>query len=95
MKIQISVWEVVAGLIIGAWFGWVFTVLTLPDSKTSESLIEKASCPENVFQEKTIVTPDGGTFTCGAIRMLPVDKRELQKWYKEEARLLLKRGKKK
>ncbi len=62
---------------------------------TAASLLARAECPENVFQEKTIMLPDGGVYKCGAVRTIPVNQRELNKWYKAEAKLLLKKGKKK
>lgn len=100
MKIQIAVLEVVVGLIVGAWLAWAFTTLYMADdverlksqalSLSAKIMIEKMSCPENIFQEKTITTPEGGVFKCGAIRELPVDKKELARWYRAEAKNLLK-----
>jgi len=60
---------------------------------TATDLLSRAECPESVFQEKTIMLPDGGVYKCGAVRTIPVNQKELERWYKAEARKLLK-GKK-
>lgn len=56
----------------------------------TEKLLASSGCPESVFQEKTIMLPDGGVYKCGAVRMIPVNQKELERWYKAEARKLLK-----
>ena len=65
-------------------------VKLLREQKTiTEKLLSTASCPDSVFQEKTIMLPDGGTYQCGAVRTIPINQKELDKWYKSEAQKLL------
>ena len=85
----------------GASFGVTYHVMNQKvvaaeaATTTATNLLTRAECPENVFQEKTIMLPDGGVYKCGAVRTIPVNQRELNKWYKAEAKLLLKKKGKK
>lgn len=62
--------------------------------KTKEQLLTKAKCPESPFMEITVLTLDGGSYKCGAVRTIPVHAKELERWYKNEAKRLLKAEKK-
>ena len=59
-------------------------------SQATQGVLAKAECAPNVFQEVRVMLPDGGVYSCGAIKELPVDREELAKWYRQEARNFLK-----
>ena len=108
MRIQVenvSVWAFVyvfvIGFIVGAGLNAGYerikkdVAAAEATATTATNLLSRAECPANVFQEKTIMLPDGGVYKCGAVRTIPVNQRELNKWYKAEAKLLLKKKVKK
>lgn len=99
MKIKIEdagigsyVYTFVLGLLCGAMLvaSIALSEYQRVKSQFSKRLVEISKCPESVFQESTISYPDGGIYRCGAVREIPVNQKELDKWYREEAKRLFK-----
>ena len=65
-------------------------VLLTYKSGHRNDLMDKAYCPESPFQEVEVHLLDGGMYKCGAVRAIPVHQKELERWYKAEAKRLLK-----